>query len=146
MIVVDTGPIVAAAISNDRKHTACVRIFERLYRERRDLLVPSFVVGEACYMLARLGSAKVEATFLRSLQQGGFTVVDLGPADLERIAVLVERYASLPLGAADASVVTVAERLHIAEVFTLDVRDFSVVRPAHASALSIVTPDTTRRR
>ncbi|MFC4529871.1 hypothetical protein [Sphaerisporangium dianthi] len=59
--------------------------------------------------------------------------------DLGRISVLVERYADLPLGSADALVIALAERFHLPEVFTVDVRDFSVVRPAHIPALTIVS-------
>ncbi len=50
----------------------------------------------------------------------------------------MERYSDLPLGAADASVVAVAERFHIADVLTLDTRDFSVVRPSHVPALTLL--------
>ncbi|GAA1269306.1 PIN domain-containing protein [Sphaerisporangium rubeum] len=139
MIVVDTGPIVAAAIANDRKHSACRRIFERLHRERRDLLIPSFVAAEACYMLGRLGGAKVEAAFLRSLRFGRLKLVDLTPDDLDRVSDLVERYADLPLGSADASVVALAERFHLPEVFTVDIRDFTVVRPAHIPGFIILS-------
>lgn len=51
---------------------------------------------------------------------------------------LVRTYADLPLGAVDASVVAIAERLGIKEIATLDRRDFSVVRPRHAEVFSIV--------
>ena len=138
MIVVDTGPIVAAAIRNDRKHDVCVEVFNQFRRERRELLVPSFVAGEVSYMLGKIGGARVEAGFLRSLRSGVFHLVDLTDDDLDRIADLVERYADLPLGSADASVVAVAERLRIPEVFTVDNRDFSVVRPAHVAAFTLV--------
>ncbi|MDP9847261.1 type II toxin-antitoxin system VapC family toxin [Streptosporangium lutulentum] len=138
MIVVDTGPIVAAAIRNDRKHDVCVEVFNQFRRERRELLVPSFVAGEVSYMLGKIGGAKVEAGFLRSLRSGVFHLVDLIDDDLARIADLVERYADLPLGSADASVVAVAERFRIPEVFTVDNRDFSVVRPAHVAAFTLV--------
>jgi uncharacterized protein len=103
-----------------------------------DLLVPSFVVGEVSYMLGKIGGAKVETGFLRSPGSGVFHMVDLTGDDLARIADLVERYSDLPLGAADASVVAVAERLRISEVLTLDVRDFSVIRPAHISAFTLL--------
>jgi predicted nucleic acid-binding protein len=138
VIVVDTGPIVAAAIANDRKHRACATVFRRLHQERRKLLIPSFVAGEACYMLGKLGSPKVEAGFLRSLESRIFELVELTDTDLLRVASLVERYSDLPLGSADASVVAIAERLRIPEVFTLDARDFSVVRPAHVSAFVLL--------
>ncbi|MFJ2029068.1 type II toxin-antitoxin system VapC family toxin [Streptosporangium sp. NPDC087985] len=105
MIVVDTGPIVAAAIRNDRRHGVCVEVFNQFRRERRELLVLAFVAGEASYMLGKIGGAKVEAGFLRSLKSGVFDLVDLTDDDLDRIADLVERYSDLPLGSADASVV-----------------------------------------
>lgn len=131
MIVVDTGSIVAAAIRNDRKHDVCVEVFNQFRRERRELLVPAFVAGEVSYMLGKIGGAKVEAGFLRSLTSGVFHLVELTDDDLDRIVDLVERYSDLPLGSADASVVAVAERLRITE-------DFSVVRPAHVAALTLV--------
>ena len=56
------------------------------------------------------------------------------------MAELVERYADLPLGAADASVIALADRLDIREIATLDHRDFTVVRPRHVDALTLL-PD-----
>jgi len=50
----------------------------------------------------------------------------------------VKVYADLLLGAVDASVVAIAERLGVKEIATLDRRHFSVVRPRHAEAFSIV--------
>jgi predicted nucleic acid-binding protein len=67
-------------------------------------------------------------------------VVDLEPADYGRAEQLVIQYADMPLGAVDASVVAIAERLKIAEVATLDRRHFSVVRPSHIDALRLL-PD-----
>ncbi|WP_432923580.1 type II toxin-antitoxin system VapC family toxin [Microbispora sp. CA-135349] len=138
MIVVDTGPIVAATFLDDKNHERCVQEFVRLKEANRPLLVPSFVAAESCYMLGRLGGPKAEAAFVRLLESGWFRLVDLTESDLARIAVLVERYHDLPLGAADASVVAVAERTRIAEVMTVDVRDFSVVRPIHTPAFTLL--------
>ena len=138
MIVVDTGPIVAATFEDDDDHERCVKEFASLRRTARPLLVPSFVAGEVCYMLGKLGGPKAEAAFIRLLEAGWFRLVDLVEADLARIAVLVERYHDLPLGAADASVVAVAERMRLTEVMTLDVRDFSVVRPVHVPAFTLL--------
>jgi hypothetical protein len=45
-----------------------------------------------------------------------------------RIAELVARYRSLPLGTVDASVLAAAERLDAPSVATLDRRHFTVVR------------------
>lgn len=138
MIVCDTGPLVAAALSNDNDHAACVAMFRSLHEARRDLLVPAPVVAEVGYLLGREADPRVESLFLRSLADGDFTAVDLIPADFARMADLVVRYGDLPLGTTDAAVVAVAERLKVTDVATLDRRHFSVVRPSHADALTLL--------
>ncbi len=50
----------------------------------------------------------------------------------------VERYVDLPLGLVDASVVALSERFELREVATLDHRDFSIVRPRHTPAPSLL--------
>jgi predicted nucleic acid-binding protein len=96
------------------------------------------VVTEVCYLLQREAGPRAEAAFLTSLADGDLTVVDLEPADWRRTADLVTQYADLPLGAVDASVVAVAERLAIHEVATIDRRHFTVVRPRHVDALTLL--------
>jgi hypothetical protein len=95
---------VAAALSNDRDHAACVALFNKLHHERRELLVPATVVAEVGYLLAREAGAHLESLFLRSLAEGDFTPVELTAGDFSRMAELVETYSSLPLGTTDASV------------------------------------------
>jgi uncharacterized protein len=129
VIVCDTGPLVAAALSNDSDHEACVELFTALHAAQRELLVPATVAAEVGYLLAREAGARVESLFLRSLADGDFTPVDLTTADHARMADLVNTYESLPLGTTDASVVARAERLGLTEVATLDRRHFTVVRP-----------------
>jgi hypothetical protein len=90
VIVCDTGPLVAAALSNDRNHAACVALFNKLHHERRELLVPATVVAEVGYLLAREAGVHLEALFLRSLAEGDFTPVELAAGDFSRMAELVE--------------------------------------------------------
>jgi uncharacterized protein len=99
VILVDTGPIVAAALTRDVHHRACV-----------DLFTAAHLVGDPL----------------------------LEPDDWRRAAELVTRYADMPLGAVDASVVAVAERLGLAEIATIDRRHFSVVRPRHIDAFTLL--------
>ncbi len=58
--------------------------------------------------------------------------------DWPRIADLVERYADLPLGTADASVVALAERFGATTIVTLDRRHFGVIRPRHCAAFALL--------
>lgn len=138
MIVCDTGPLVAAALANDRDHRACVDLLTGLHLAGRPLLVPAPVTAEVGYLLAREAGARVEALFLRSLAEGDFEPVDVTAEDYARAADLVERYENLPLGTTDAVVVAVAERLGVTEVATLDHRHFSVVRPRHVETFTLL--------
>jgi predicted nucleic acid-binding protein len=67
-----------------------------------------------------------------------YELVQVIAADASRAADLVEQYSDLPLGTADAIVVAVAERFRAVNVATLDRRHFSVVRPAHAAAFTLL--------
>ena len=138
MIICDTGPLVAAALSNDADHLACVRRFSDMYTARRQLLVPATVVAEVVYLLAREAGPRVEALFLQSLADGAFFAVELTTSDYGRMAELVDTYGDLPLGTTDASVVPSAERLELTEVATLDRRHFTVVRPTHVETLTLL--------
>ncbi len=61
----------------------------------------------------------------------------IGP-DWQRIRELVERYADLPLGGTDASLIAIAERLGSTRVATLDRAHFHVIRPTHCDAFELV--------
>ncbi|MFK4146668.1 hypothetical protein [Streptomyces sp. NPDC004065] len=54
------------------------------------------------------------------------------------MSATVLRYADFPLGGVDASVIAVAERFGVDRVATLDRRHFSVVKPAHVPAPTLV--------
>jgi len=135
VILVDTGPIVAAASKRDEHHATCLAALSSL---REPPLITPLVVMEVCYFLATRASPAAEAAFLRSVAIGSFDLVSLSGDDLERSAQLVERYANLPLGAADASVIAVAERLGVQQILTLDRAHFSIVRPRHVDVFELL--------
>lgn len=99
-------------------------------------MIPALVVAEASYLVGSRLGPRAEARFVRGL---GETEVDAPrPGEWSRIADLVDDYADLPLGATDASVMSLAERLGTAVVVTLDRRHFTVVKPDHCPALSLL--------
>lgn len=134
MILVDTGPLVAAANRNDTYHRASTEALAAVLPPR---LVPGMVIAEVGYLLARDAGSSVEAEFLRSFKTGFLEVANTTAEDLARAADLVTQYADLPLGTTDACIVALAERLNIAELVTLDQRHFNVVRPSHVKALQL---------
>lgn len=141
MILCDSGPLIAAATSNDADHHACTELFSGLRLAGRRLLVPQTVVAEVGYMLAAWVSTEVEAKFLDAVAAGDFEVVNLTSADFARMAELVRRYDDLKLGTTDASVIAVAERLGVREIATLDRRHFPAVRPSRFEAFALL-PET----
>lgn len=138
MIVCDTAPLVAAALYKDPDHHRCVELFTGLRLANRQMVLPAPIVAEVGYLLAAKGGARTEADFLRALADGDFVTADMTTADYARMAELVEQYADLPLGTSDASVIALAERLDVDEVATLDHRHFTVVRPRHVKALTLL--------
>lgn len=85
----------------------------------------------------RLG-VPAELDLLGEFGSGTLEVEPVSTADWLRIAELVVHYRDLPLGTVDASIVAVAERLRIERLATLDRRHFSVVRPRHVEALTLL--------
>ena len=134
-MIVDTGVLLAAADQADPDHRSCASLLEDTDAELR---ASPLVVAEAAYLIGRQLGPAAEARFFRSISQGEIRVEVLTEADFVRIAELVEVYADMPLGGADASVVAIAERLGETVVATLDRRHFGVVRPSHAAALELV--------
>jgi predicted nucleic acid-binding protein len=121
--IVDTGPLLAAADRTDVDHLRCSQFLERT---DLDLVIPALVVAEVAYLLGTRVDAKAEAGFLRTLPDWE---VDLPPSnEWPLIADLVERYADFPLGATDASVAVLAERLDADAIVTLDHRHFGALR------------------
>lgn len=138
MVIVDTGVLYALADRRDAHHAACVRW---LVTEPAPMIVPPMVVAEACYLIGRHLGARAEATFLDAFGPAQrLTVGELLPEDTTRMAALVRQYADLGLGGTDAAVIAMAERLGVTRVATVDRRHFTVVRPAHAEALTLL-PD-----
>lgn len=131
--VFDTGPLAAALNAGDGRHAECASLLVSMTGHR---LLPSPVLTEVCWLLERW--PWLEAAFLTEVAGGAFELVHLTPADLERMSELVLQYADFPLGAVDASVIAVAERFGVERVATLDRRHFSVVRPKHISALTLL--------
>lgn len=136
MIIVDTGRLVALVNSSDADHERCAKWIENVHEP---LLIPNTVLTEVCYLLQRRCGSLIEARFLRELAADDrFALVPILREDLTRVAELVESYRDFPLGGADASVVALAERLGVAQVATLDRRHFTVVRPRHLTAFTLL--------
>lgn len=121
--ILDTGPLFAALDKRDRNHQRCTEVMDRL---DLDFVVPTLVVTEVTYFAGRYLGANVEADFLRGL--AGLELDTPIDEEWSVIAQLVERHGDFPLGAVDASIVALAERLDTDLIVTLDRRHFGALR------------------
>ncbi|GGO64686.1 type II toxin-antitoxin system VapC family toxin [Nonomuraea cavernae] len=135
MLICDTGPLYAVLNRKDQDHERCLAL---LQSHSGPLIVPGPVLTEVCWLLESRVGPDAEARFLRSIVDGELTFEPLVIDDVARMAELVRTYSNFPLGAADASVIAVAERLNAAEVATLDHRHFSAVKPKHVANFTLL--------
>jgi len=133
--ILDTGFVLALTNTRDPAHSACKKA---LASERESLVAPQAILPELGWLLSsRLGS-HAEATFFAALPSAGWTLEPLVSADFGRVAELLRTYQDANLGFVDAAVITVAERLGARTIYTLDRRHFSIVRPRHADAFTLL--------
>jgi uncharacterized protein len=125
VIIADTGFWLALADSDDRYHELARAALERL-SER--LITTWPVLTETCHLLAAHLGSDVAARFIESAARGAFDVFELEAAHLPRVAVLVRKYADLPMDLADASLVVLAETLGTGRILSTDARDFRTYR------------------
>lgn len=135
MLIVDAGPLYAAAATEDNDHQRCV---ELLSQAQGPLLVPELVVTEVAYLLSDRLGAHAECAFARALAGGELIAEPVMDTEWERVAELVEQYEDLPLGMADASLVALAERHGATEIASLDHRHLGVVRPRHTTSFTLL--------
>ncbi|MFN2568558.1 MAG: type II toxin-antitoxin system VapC family toxin [Candidatus Dormibacteria bacterium] len=135
MLIVDAGPLYAAAARRDRHHARCV---ELLRRATGPLIVPALVVTEVAYLLGDRIGPHAETAFARSIASGELQVEPVVLVDWARIASLTAEYADMALGMVDASVVALAERLGATTIASLDHRHLLAVRPNHVSSFQLV--------
>jgi predicted nucleic acid-binding protein len=133
MILVDAGPLVALLHRDDRNHDLCVRTLRSL-REPLGTAWP--VVIEAMYLLGF--SWQAQDALWEMIDNGTLALLSLDSGDVPRMRELMRKYRDLPMDAADAALVRIAERESIRRVFTIDRRDFAVYRPARIGRFSVV--------
>lgn len=132
MITLDTSAILALLDASDPDHARCL---DALRDEAPPLVVPAAILGEAGYLIEiKLGTPAV-VDFVRDLERRALTL-DCGERDFRRVTELLERYADLRLGLADAGVIACAERRG-GRVLTLDFRDFGPVAREGRIALAL---------
>jgi uncharacterized protein len=133
-LVADTSVVFAALDRNDPEHARCAELLSI----SPSVTLPAAVIVEVDWLARSRGIPRATDHLLASIDDRSVIVVDLDEEDYRRVRQLVWQYDDLPLSVVDAALVTVAERLEQTKLATLDHRHFSVVRPAHVPAFTLV--------
>jgi uncharacterized protein len=131
--LIDAGPIVASLNARDPDHVACKEAFAKL----GPFVYTCWpVITEAVYLLGNYSVAT--AKLFELLRMRTYRLLPLVHSDLQAIEAVLAKYQDQNFQLADACLMHLAERESIAEVLTLDKRDFSIFRNSSGKMLTIL--------
>lgn len=125
MILLDTSGLLAAIDGSQRRHRAAAAA---LRAAEPPLVLSPFVLAELDYLLAARVSSRAAAALLEQVADGVYALEPMTAGDIAAALDLLDRYADLALGLADASIVVLAQRHGVTDVLTLDERHFRALR------------------
>ncbi len=135
MTPTDTGPLVALADRSDPYHQAAKAAVATL---PVGPLVTSWpCLTEAMYLLGRSAGIVGQNTLWAMVAVGRVQVRPPSPPETLRMAVLMRKYADLPMDLADASLVAAAEVTGDRRLFAFD-GDYRIYRLADGSVLDLI--------
>ncbi len=133
-VILDTGPLVALLNRRDTFHRWSVDQWAQI---EPPLLTCEAVLSEACFLLRKppAGRRAVMELLDRGVVRIAFRLQD----HAERVAQLMEKYASVPMSLADACLVRMAELHSGSPVLTID-GDFRVYRKHDRRVVPVIMP------
>ena len=121
-ILVDTGVLFGFYDSKDDYHEICKQF---LLSCTGELITTAICIAEVVWLLR--SGRRTQNELLTHLSKRIYTTEPLTAEDFRRIAELNDQYSDLPGDFADLALVSISERLDIADIATVD-SDFDVYR------------------
>lgn len=134
--MIDTGPIVALLLATDRHHAACAAALKKV---REPLATTWPVIVEAMFLLGDYPEG--QAGLWEWLEEGLIEILEIPREDFSRIRDLMKKYSDLPMDLADGTLVHLALKHRIGQVFTTDRRDFSVYSKGAKGRFTLLPAD-----
>lgn len=135
ILLLDTGPLVALLVPKEKHH----RWAQEALRVRARVLTCEAVLSEAFFLLRKFERA---SSALRGMLEDGVVELISLSAENVQLAKLLQRYVSVPMSFADASLVRMSELFPRSVVATLD-SDFRVYRRNGRQVIPLLMPDDT---
>jgi uncharacterized protein len=121
-VLIDAGPLIALFDSSDKYHRK-IRSFLKDNPFRYVSTIAVFT--EVSHMLDF--NTAVQRDFYEWVMYKGVIISDINQNDLLRLIELTDKYSSLPMDFADATLVITAEKTGIRQIISID-RDFDIYR------------------
>src|SRR5262245_46947808 len=125
MIVLDTGGLYAALDANEALHGRAVA---SLVASTPPRIVSPFVLAELDYLIASRVGHQAQMALIDEVTRGAYQLDLFAPEDVGHARRIMERYADLRIGLADASVVVLANRHRTLDLLCTDERHFRALR------------------
>ena len=138
MIILDTGGLLSAIDASQTHHRAAAAAVSQAEAPR---LLSPFVLAELDYLLATRVSRAAELALLGQVADGVYQIESFDAGDIARATEVLDQYADLDLGLADASLIVLSERHKVLDLLTLDERHFRAVRGPGGMPFRILPAD-----
>lgn len=125
MIAVDTGFLYALLDKRDAWHLRAVAMAPTV---QEGWITTWPVLTEATHLMTRRLGSRFAQALMDEVADGGLVAWDIAQDQIAKIPAMMQRYASLPMDLADASLVLLAEHLGHGRILTTDERDFGSYR------------------
>ena len=133
--IVDTSFLVALSDRTELSHPRIMRLIDEV---EENLILPTPVLPEAFYLISSRLGHYYGRRLVKDLLDSTMQLESPSRDDLRRAHQILEKYADSRLDFVDASIVALAERLNVTRIFTLDRRDFGIIRPKHCPSFEIL--------
>ncbi len=134
-VLVDSSFLFCLFNANTKQHADVKKASQQI---RGQLIILNITLTEVAFLFRRIGGVPATASFLTSFVAGQPNLMSVNSVDLIRARNIMNAYPQSELDFVDCCIVAVAERLNIAQIATLDNRDFGIIRPKHCDYFEII--------
>jgi predicted nucleic acid-binding protein len=138
VIILDTSGLLSAMDASQTHHREAAAALRQAEAPR---FLSPFVLAELDYLLATRVSRAAEHALLGQVADGVYQLESFDAGDIARANEILDQYADLDLGLADASLIVLSERHHVLDLLTLDERHFRAVRGSGGKPFLVLPVD-----
>ncbi len=133
--LMDSGFLYALIDDTDRHSQNVKNSLRDVFEE---IILPVPAITETAYFISRNLGIQELANFVESLAEMNVIFEVPTAEDYQRAAEILRKYDDANIDFVDACIVSIAERLKVTKILTVDRRHFGAFRPRHCAAFEIL--------